>query len=414
MSSEPHHPVFAVDQIRKLFPLLQISIQEHPLVYLDNAATTQKPESVLAAMDQYYRTSNANVHRSAHSLAQIATQQFEDARCCLADLIGAETTEQVIWTRGTTEAINLVAYGWGLAYLQPGDEMIVSAMEHHANFVPWQQIANKTGAVLRIIPLLDNGLLDLTCFQSMLNARTKLVAVTHISNVLGTRNPVEQIIKMAHQVGALTLIDGAQAIVHGGVDVQAMDCDFYAFSAHKMFGPTGIGVLYGKSSCLEMLKPWQFGGEMIQSVTEQKTEFNQLPWRLEAGTPAIAEAVGFAAAARFLCEMQHQGANEYFHQLNASLIKRLSDCTEIQILGTPSVGSGVVSFIPKTVHPHDLCELLDAQGVAVRAGHHCAMPLLQRLGLSGAVRVSLSLYNTEDELERFMTALHSAIDLLHE
>lgn len=414
MTDRSSPPVFAVAAVRDQFAILQQQIQGFPLVYFDNAATTQKPECVLAAMNQYYRTANANVHRSAHTLANMATGLYEDARQTVADFIHAAQTLEIIWTRGTTEAINLVAYGWGLPQLQPGDEILVSAMEHHANFVPWQQIALKTGAIFRVIPLLSDGTLDLAAYQSMLSERTRLVAVTHMSNVLGIENPVRLMIQLAHAVGALILVDGAQAVAHQTVDVQALDCDFYVFSAHKMFGPTGIGVLYGKTSCLEILQPWQYGGEMIYSVTDFATEFNTLPWRLEAGTPPIAEAVGCAAAVRFVIAQRNAGADAYLSELRIYLLDQLRSCPGIQLLAEPSPSSTLVSISPLSAHPHDVCELLDAQGIAIRAGHHCAMPLLQRLGYNGAIRISLALYNTREEVDRFISALHSTLELLHE
>lgn len=405
---------FAVAAVRDQFAILQQSIQGAPLVYFDNAATTQKPESVLVAMNEYYRTANSNVHRSAHTLANRATSLYEEARQTVADFIHATDPSEIIWTRGATEAINLVAYGWGLTQLRPGDEILVSAMEHHANFVPWQQIALKTGACFRVIPLRSDGSLDFDAYQSMLSDRTRLVAVTQTSNVLGIENPVREMIQRAHAVGALTLIDGAQAIAHHPINLQELECDFYVFSGHKMFGPTGIGVLYGKSASLNMLQPWQYGGEMIRSVTDTATEFNVLPWRLEAGTPPIAEAVGCAAAIRFILAQRQAGSEDYLAKLQNYLMNKLRQLPEIRLLAEPSSSASLVSFMPLHAHPHDVCELLDAQGIAIRSGHHCAMPLLQRLGFNGAIRVSLALYNTREEVDRFISALHSTLELLYE
>lgn len=405
---------FDVQQVREQFPILSQQINGHPLVYLDSAATAHKPECVLQAMLDFYRTDNANVHRSAHTLAGRATQKFEQARQRVADFLHAQYCDEIIWTRGTTEAINLVAQSWGRQTLQAGDEVLVSAMEHHANLVTWQQITKQTGAQLRIIPLLTNGELDLQTYQAMLSPNTKMVALVHVSNVLGTVNPVAEVVRLAKQVGALTLIDGAQAVAHAPVDVQALGCDFYAFSGHKVYGPTGIGVLYGRREILAQLPPWQFGGEMIKQVSYTESEFNLPPLRFEAGTPAIAEAVGLSAALDFVCQQQAAGAETYQQQLLQQLMTGLQQIHGVTIVGQPKLRQGVVSIVLDQTHHHDVCQLLDAQGIAVRSGHHCAMPLLNSLGLAGTLRISLGVYNDKTEIDLFLQALHQALELLND
>ena len=403
---------FDVQQVREQFPILRQQIHGHPLVYLDSAATAHKPECVLQAMLDFYRTDNANVHRSAHTLAGRATQKFEQARQRVADFLHAPFCDEIIWTRGTTEAINLVAQSWGRQTLQAGDEVLVSAMEHHANLVTWQQIAKQTGAQLRIIPLLTNGDLDIQAYQAMLSPNTKMVALVHVSNVLGTVNPVAEVVRLAKQIGALTLIDGAQAVAHAPVDVQALGCDFYAFSGHKVYGPTGIGVLYGRREILAQLPPWQFGGEMIKQVSYTDSEFNLPPLRFEAGTPAIAEALGLSAALDFVSQQQSAGAETYQQQLLQHLIAGLQHIKGVSIVGQPAQRQGVVSIVLAQAHHHDVCQLLDAQGIAVRSGHHCAMPLLNSLGLAGTLRISLGVYNNKTEIDVFLQALHQALELL--
>lgn len=405
---------FDVQRVREQFPILQQQINGYPLVYLDSAATAHKPECVLQAMLDFYRSDNANVHRSAHTLAARATHKFERARQRVADFLNARSSDEIIWTRGTTESINLVAQTWGRRNLQPGDELLLSAMEHHANLVTWQQIAIETGAQLRIIPLLENGDLDMQAYRNLLSARTRLVAVVQVSNVLGTVNPVTEIVRLAKQVGALTLIDGAQAVAHTPVDVQALDCDFYAFSGHKVYGPTGIGVLYGRQELLAQLPPWQFGGEMIEKVSFTETQFSLPPLRFEAGTPAIAEALGLSAALDFLCQQQAAGAEEYQQQLLQRLLQGLQQIDGVSLVGQPAQRQGVVSIVLTRAHHHDVCQLLDAQGIAVRSGHHCAMPLLSQLGLAGTLRISLGVYNSEEEIDLFLQALRQALELLHD
>ena len=398
----PSH--FDLATVRAQFPALQQRVNDQPLIYLDNAATTQKPLAVLQAMDEYYRRDNANVHRAAHTLSSRATAAFEAARERVRAFLHARHSSEVIWARGTTEAINLVAYSWGQSNLQPGDEILLSTLEHHANIVPWQQVAARTGAVLRVIPLTASGELDLTAFHALLSPRTRLLAIAQVSNALGTVNPVAELITAAKTVGAVTLIDGAQAVGHLPIDVQALDCDFYAFSGHKLYGPTGIGVLYGRAELLEQMPPWQTGGEMIQKVSFSGTRFNPPPFRFEAGTPPIAEAIGLAAALDFLAALP-----EGWRRHEAALLQRLLDGLQqlpfIERVGTPSQQVGVVSLRLGDIHPQDAGELLDQMGIAVRVGHHCAMPLMESLGLDGTLRISLALYNSEAEVDALLAAL---------
>ena len=398
----PSH--FDLAAVRAQFPALQQRVNDQPLIYLDNAATTQKPLAVLQAMDEYYRRDNANVHRAAHTLSSRATAAFEAARERVRAFLHARHSSEVIWTRGTTEAINLVAFSWGQSNLQPGDEILLSTLEHHANIVPWQQVAARTGAVLRVIPLTASGELDLAASHALLSPRTRLLAIAQVSNALGTVNPVAELITAAKTVGAVTLIDGAQAVGHLPIDVQALDCDFYAFSGHKLYGPTGIGVLYGRAELLEQMPPWQTGGEMIQKVSFSGTRFNPPPFRFEAGTPPIAEAIGLAAALDFLAALP-----EGWRRHEAALLQRLLDGLQqlpfIERVGTPSQQVGVVSLRLGDIHPQDAGELLDQMGIAVRVGHHCAMPLMESLGLDGTLRISLALYNSEAEVDALLGAL---------
>lgn len=398
----PSH--FDLAAVRAQFPALQQRVNDQPLIYLDNAATTQKPLAVLQAMDEYYRRDNANVHRAAHTLSSRATAAFEAARERVRAFLHARHSSEVIWTRGTTEAINLVAYSWGQSNLQPGDEILLSTLEHHANIVPWQQVAARTGAVLRVIPLTTSGDLDLAAFHALLSPRTRLLAIAQVSNALGTVNPVAELITAAKTVGAVTLIDGAQAVGHLPIDVQALGCDFYAFSGHKLYGPTGIGVLYGRAELLEQMPPWQTGGEMIQKVSFSGTRFNPPPFRFEAGTPPIAEAIGLAAALDFLAALP-----EGWRRHEAALLQRLLDGLQqlpfIERVGTPSQQVGVVSLRLGDIHPQDAGELLDQMGIAVRVGHHCAMPLMESLGLDGTLRISLALYNSKAEVDTLLAAL---------
>ncbi|WP_268011227.1 aminotransferase class V-fold PLP-dependent enzyme [Aeromonas veronii] len=398
------------DQLRSQFPALAQEVNGHPLVYLDNAATTQKPQAVLDAIAHYYGADNANVHRAAHALSGRATRAFEAARETVARFINAHRSQEVIWTRGTTEAINLVAQSWGMSELKAGEEIILSTLEHHANIVPWQLVAQRTGAVIRVIPLDERGDLDLAAYHAMLGPRTRLVSVAHVSNALGTVNPVKEMVAAAKTVGAVTLIDGAQAVAHLEVDVQAIGCDFYAFSGHKLYGPTGIGVLWGRTELLERMPPWQTGGEMIDRVSFSGTTFNTLPFKFEAGTPHIAGAIGLAAAIDFVMAQDRQWLAQHEQALTDYLVAGLQQVPGLRLVGEPSQRAGAVSFLLDDIHPQDAATLLDMQGIALRVGHHCAMPLMESLGIGGTMRTSLACYNNRDDVDALLAALHKLSD----
>jgi cysteine desulfurase/selenocysteine lyase len=402
------HQQFDVDKIRQDFPLLNQNIKGKPLVYLDNAATTQKPQFVIDAISQYYANSNANVHRGAHSLSDHATGLFEKARSNVQHFINAEHCHQIIWTRGTTEAINMIASGLAQSHLKPGDEIIISAMEHHANIVPWQVAAQRSGAKLVVAPINEKGELDFPVYKTLLNEKTAIVAMTHVSNTLGTINDVKEIVHCAQQGGAITVIDGAQAIGHDHVDVQDLDCDFYVFSGHKLFGPTGIGVLYGKEERLEQLPPFQMGGEMIQTVTFQEATWNALPYKFEAGTPNIAGAIGVSAAIDYLSGIDRTGAAAHEQRLMNYCSELAQDMSDIKRYGTAKNRMAIFSFLLGDAHPSDVGTLLNQQGIAVRTGHHCTMPLMNELGIPGTVRASFSLYNTQEEVAMLFAALTKA------
>lgn len=405
-------PAFDVERIRQDFPILHQQVNGHPLVYLDNAATTQKPNAVIDAIVKYYREDNSNVHRGAHTLADRATAKFEAARITVARFINAPvmngSAKQVLWTRGTTEGINLVAASWGRSHLKTGDRVLVSAMEHHSNIVPWQMIAQEVGASVEPIPVDANGTLDIDAFEAMLDERVKMVSIGHVSNALGTVNPIEKIISLAHAVGAKVLVDGAQAVSHWAVDVQALDCDFYAFSAHKVFGPTGLGVLYGKLELLESMPPYQGGGEMIETVSFACTTYNQLPYKFEAGTPDISGAIGLAAAIDYLNAMDRKAAAAHEQALLHYAEEKARATSGIRLIGTSANKTSVMSFLLEGTHPHDLGMLLDKQGVAVRTGNHCAQPLMDQFAIPGTVRASFSFYNTFAEIDQLFLALEKA------
>ncbi len=405
---------FDAEQIRKDFPILHQQVHGKPLVYLDNAATTQKPEAVIQAIVDYYRHDNSNVHRGAHALAERATEKFEQARVKVAQLINAAEPREIIWTRGTSESINLVAASWGRSALKPGDRVLVSAMEHHSNIVPWQMIAAQMGATVEPIPVDSTGTLDLDALQQMLDERVRMVACGHVSNALGTVNPVERIVQLAHQAGALCLIDGAQAMSHIRVDVQALDCDFYVFSAHKMFGPTGVGVLYGKAALLEAMPPYQGGGEMIESVSFAGTTYNQLPYKFEAGTPDIAGVIALGAAVDYLQGIDRDAAEAHERDLLEYAEARVRELPGITLVGTAAQRAGVLSFLIDGTHPHDVGMLLDQQGVAVRTGNHCAQPIMDQLGIPGTIRASFCFYNTRADIDRLVEALVKAKQFLVE
>lgn len=398
------------DRLRSQFPALAQEVNGHPLVYLDNAATTQKPQAVLDAITHYYQVDNANVHRAAHALSGRATRAFETARETVARFINAPRSQEVIWTRGTTEAINLVAQSWGMSELKAGDEIILSTLEHHANIVPWQLVAQRTGALIRVIPLDERGDLDLAAYHTILGPRTRLVSVAHVSNALGTVNPVKEMVAAAKAVGALTLIDGAQTVAHLEVDVQAIGCDFYAFSGHKLYGPTGIGVLWGRTALLERMPPWQAGGEMIDRVSFSGTTFNTLPFKFEAGTPHIAGAIGLAAAIDFVMEQDRQWLAQHEQTLTDYLVAGLQQVPGLRLIGEPGQRAGAVSFLLEDIHPQDAATLLDMQGIALRVGHHCAMPLMESLGIGGTMRASLACYNNRDDVDALLAALHKLSD----
>lgn len=403
---------FDVHAVREKFPTLLREVNKKPLVYFDNAATSQKPEVVINALNLYYRDYNANIHRGIHTLAEEATSAFEGTRTAVQKFLNAKHREEIIFTSGTTASINLVASAWGRKFLNKGDEVIISTVEHHSNIVPWQVICEERGAALKVIPVSDKGELEIDAFKALLSNHTKMVAVTHVSNALGTINPVEEIAALAHAAGAVVLVDGAQSTVHLDIDVQKIDCDFFAFSAHKVYGPTGIGILYGKKQILESMPVYQGGGEMIKEVTFEKTTFNELPYKFEAGTPNIADAIAFHSALDFLAGLDQESVRNHENDL----LKYATECVlkieGLKIYGTAPHKTGVLSFLIEGTHPQDIGVLLDQQGIAVRTGHHCAQPLMNRFGIPGTVRASFALYNTFEEVDRFVEALQKAKKML--
>ena len=383
-----------------------------PLVYLDNAATTQKPRCVIAALVRYYETLNANVHRGVHTLSQRATDEFEGTREAVRGFINAASTREIVFTRGTTEGINLVAQSYGRTFLRAGDEVLIGEAEHHANIVPWQQLRDTHGTVLKIAPINDAGELDLAAFAEQLSPRTKLVAIGQVSNALGTVNPIAEIIRLAHAQGAKVLVDGAQSVGHGPVDVTALDCDFFAFSGHKLFAPTGIGVLYAKAELLEAMPPWQGGGDMIRTVSFEHTEWNELPFKFEAGTPDIAGGIGLKAALDYLAGLDFAAAARHEHDLLQYATARAAEITGLRLIGTAKDKVAVLSFVVEGINSQDLGVLLDSQGVAIRTGHHCAMPVMTRFGVAGTARASFAFYNTREDVDRFFAALAKALEIL--
>lgn len=403
---------YDVQAVRKQFPILSREVKGHPLIYLDNAATTQKPQAVVDSLLHYYTYYNANIHRGIHTLAEEATAAYEATRDAVKAFINAAVREEIIFTRGTTESINLVAYTWGMANVKAGDEIIVSGMEHHSNTVPWQLVCERNGARLRVIPVNEQGDLDMEVFHSLLSEKTKLVSLVHVSNALGTINPVSEVIAAAHKAGALVMLDGAQSTVHMDIDVQALDCDFFACSSHKVYGPTGVGVLYGKKALLEAMPVFQGGGEMIREVTFEKTTYNELPYKFEAGTPNIADTIAFKAAIDYVTELGRARIRRHEDDLLQYATGLISDLDGVQIIGQAKEKTSVLSFIVKNAHPQDLGILLDNKGIAVRTGHHCAQPLMDRFCIPGTVRASFALYNTREEVDQLAKALKKAISLL--
>ncbi|WP_214225230.1 cysteine desulfurase [Pedobacter sp. B4-66] len=398
--------------LRQQFPILNRMVKGKPLVYFDNAATSQKPQRVIDALTHYYTHYNANIHRGIHTLAEEATMAYEATRRTAQEFIGALHEEEIIFTRGTTEGINLVAYTWGRQNIGAGDEIIISGMEHHSNIVPWQILCEEKGVVLKVIPVNDDGELLIDAYKALLNNKTKLVSVVHVSNSLGTVNPVKEIILAAHQVGAKVLIDGAQSAVHLDIDVQKMDCDFFAFSGHKVYGPTGVGVLYGKKELLEAMPVFQGGGEMIKEVTFEKTTYNDLPYKYEAGTPNIADTIALKAALDFIKETGKPTIRAHEEELLAYATAQLQAIPGLTIIGNAKEKVSLVSFIIKDIHPQDVGVLLDNQGIAVRTGHHCTQPLMARFGIPGTIRASFALYNQKEEIDALITGLHKTIKML--
>ena len=405
-------PVFDVERIREDFPILREEIDGKPLIYLDNGATAQKPQIVIDRLVEYYSHENANIHRGVHTLSQRATFEYEKARATVRDFVGAEHAHEIIFTRGGTESINLVASSWGRAFLKDGDEVLITEMEHHANIVPWQLICEQTGAKLKVVPVLDDGELDAIEYSKLLQSgRVKMVAFTHISNTLGTINPVKEMIRQAHEVGAIVLIDGAQAAPHLRPNVRELDADFYVFSGHKVYGPTGIGVLYGKESLLNAMPPYQGGGDMIATVSFEGSTWNELPFKFEAGTPNIAGAIGLATALDYIVGLGMESIARHEHDLLEYATAQVNEIPGLRIIGTAPHKASILSLMHDEVHPHDLGAALNEDGIAVRTGHHCTMPLMTRFGIPGTCRASFALYNTRDEIDVFIRSLRKAIEL---
>jgi cysteine desulfurase/selenocysteine lyase len=396
---------FDLTDIRKDFPILNIEVHGKPLVYFDNAATTQKPHQVIDALVDYYSGYNSNVHRGVHHLSQLATEAYEGARARIAKLLNAPTSAEVIFTRGTTESINLIAFSFGEAFVNAGDEIIISALEHHSNIVPWQMLCQRKNAILKVIPVLDKGVLDLEAYRILFSERTKLVAVSHISNALGTINPIAEMITTAHAHSVPVLIDGAQGLPHGKVDVQALGCDFYCYSGHKMYGPTGIGGFYGRLDLLNQMPPYQGGGEMIKDVSFAGTTFNDVPYKFEAGTPNIADAIGLTAAVDYLESIGWEAIEKHEHALLLYATEALLKEGGIKIIGTAPDKASLISFLIEGVHPLDAGTIIDHFGIAIRTGNHCAQPLMDRFGITGTMRVSFSFYNTFEEIDALIAAI---------
>jgi len=401
-----------LQQIRMQFPVLNQQVNGKPLVYLDNAATNQKPARVIAALTHYYEKDNANIHRGIHTLAERATKAYEETRLAMQQFIHAKHTEEVIFTRGVTESINLVAATYGRAFLKEGDEVIISGLEHHSNIVPWQMICEEKKALLKVIPVTEVGDIDLDAYHKLLSSKTKVVAVNHASNSLGTINPIKEMINAAHRYGAVVLIDGAQAAAHLAIDVQELDCDFYCISSHKMYGPTGTGILYGKKELLEKMPPYMGGGEMIKEVTFAKTTYNDLPYKFEAGTPNIADVIALKEAVEFINEVGKENIAAHENELLRYTVKKVEDIPSIRLIGTAKEKVAVQSFVIEGIHHFDIGQMLDARGIAVRTGHHCTQPLMDRLGIEGTVRASFSVYNTKVEVDQLAEGIDRIIKFM--
>jgi len=404
---------FDVERVRRDFPALHQKVHGKPLVYLDNAATSQKPQAVIDALVHYYSKINSNIHRGIHQLSEEATAAYEQARVLVKDFINAAEEREIVFVRGTTEAINLVAQSYGRAFVKPGDEIVITAMEHHSNIVPWQLLGEQTGARLRVVPINDEGELLIDELEPMLTGKTRLVAIAHVSNALGTINPIKRIVQIAHRRGIPVLVDGAQAVPHMRVDVQDLDCDFYAFSGHKMFAPTGVGILYGKARWLEKMPPYQGGGSMISLVTFEKTHYNVTPYKFEAGTPDIGGGIALGAAIEYLNAIDFEAAAQHEKSVLEYGNEVLSGIEGLRIIGQASEKAGVLSFVLEGIHPHDIGTILDREGVAVRAGHHCAMPIMQRFGVPATARASLAFYNTREEIDALGRAIRKVREVFH-
>ena len=401
-----------VRRIREDFPILKRKVHGKPLVYLDNAATSQKPQVVIDALERFYTSECSNIHRGVHQLSELSTTAYENARSRIRRFLNAREAREIVFVRGATEGINLVAQSWGRKNVQAGDEILISAMEHHSNIVPWQFLRDEKNARLRVIPITDQGEIRLDEYEKLLTPRTRLVAITHVSNALGTVNPVRRMAEIAHRRGIPVLIDGAQGAPHLGVDVQALDCDFYTFSGHKLYGPTGIGVLYGKAALLEAMPPYQGGGDMIRSVTFEKTTYNDIPYRFEAGTPNISAAIGLGAAIDYVERTGREAIADYEAELLSYATKRVSAIPGVRIIGTAKEKAGVLSFVIDGIHPHDVGTILDLEGIAVRTGHHCAQPVMERFGVPATTRVSLAFYNTREEIDALVKGIEKAKEIL--
>ena len=402
---------FDVERIREDFPILQTRVHGNPLVYLDNAATSQKPQAVIDAISDYYSGENANIHRGVHYLSELATRKYEETREKVKDLINAKSTREIIFVRGTTEAVNLVSSTYGRENIKAEDEIIISNMEHHSNIVPWQLLCESTDAKLKVIPINDDGEIIFDEYQKLMSDKTKLVAVVHTSNSLGTINPVKRIIEVAHSHNVPVLLDGAQAVPHQKIDVQELDCDFFAFSSHKFFGPTGVGVLFAKEDLLEKMPPYEGGGEMITSVTFEKTTYNELPHKFEAGTPNIAGVVALGAAIDYVNEVGYENIHEHEDELLKYATEALSSIKSLRIIGTAAKKASVISFTLDNIHPHDMGTILDRRGIAVRTGHHCTQPVMERFNVPATTRASFAFYNTKEEVDRLVEGIHHLLKL---